>query len=472
MQILRRTLLLLIAAVLAHSCADENESPRYTGEIQFSFNPNETIKPDGRIAADFPDGSYLIVTIQRAGGTPVFTRERVELVRVGDEYIGEPLAIPEGNFKLTDFWVVSPTRVLLYAAPKEGAPLADLVDDPLPQTFSVSKDQLSNVGVQVIDVTGSSPQDFGYVSFEFDIIRKLQISVFTTSESGLTLSPATVTLLDGIDTLQLEALEAKVNTIAFTQNPDDTVTLAITKPGYARYARKVTFNQLKEELDGDPLTVVLAPAVTFVALSDITNALDYSIRVSGPSGEITIDWGDGTSGIYSLDTDDAQEHDYAHSGKYFVSITGDLTSVTDFYSFYGGGPMVDHIDVSQLTEMVDIRIGLTVSPPSIDLTKNKKLTGLMLIGNNMSEILIAPDNILQTVSIDGPNNFTTASLDAFVNVLYQSVVESDRTEGYISLYALWYETGNDSMIGPPSEEALTKLRSLRDDYGWAISPNP
>ncbi len=472
MQILRRTLLLLTAAVLAYSCADENESPRYTGEIQFSFNPDATMKPGGRTAANFPDGSYLIVTVQNASGTPVFTRERVDLVRVGDEYIGEPLALPEGNFKLTDFWVVSPTRVLLYAAPKEGAPLADLVDDPLPQTFSISKDQLSNVGVQVIDVAGSRPQDFGYVSFDLEVIQKFQISVFTTGEGGLTLSSATATLLDGIDTLQLEALEAKVNTLVFTENPDDTVTLAVTKPGYARYARKLTFNQLKEELDGDPLTVILSPAVTFVALSDITNALDFSIRVTGPSGQITIDWGDGTSGIYDLDTDDAQEHDYAHSGKYFVSITGDLTNVTDFYSFYGGGPMVDHIDVSQLTEMVDIRIGLTVSPPSIDLTKNKKLTGLMLIGNNMSEILIAPDNILQFISIDGPNNFTTATLDTFVNTLYQSVVESGRTEGYISLYAIWYETDNNSMIGPPSEEALTKLRSLRDDYGWAISPNP
>ena len=40
------------------------------------------------------------------------------------------------------------------------------------------------------------------------------------------------------------------------------------------------------------------------------------------------------------------------------------------------------------------------------------------------------------------------------------------------LYAIWYDTDNNSMIGPPSEEALTKLRSLRDDYGWAISPNP
>lgn len=472
MQILRRTMLLLAAAMLAYSCADENESPRSTGEIQFSFNPDATVKPGGRTAADFPDGSYLIVTIQNASGTPVFTRERVDLVRVGDEYIGEPLALPEGNFRLTDFWVVSPTRVLLYAAPKEGAPLADLVDDPLPQTFSISKDQLSNVGVQVIDVAGSSPQDFGYVSFDLEVIRKFQISVFTTGEDGLALSSATAAVLDGIDTLQLEALEAKVNTFVFTDDPDDTVTLAVTKPGYARYARKVTFNQLMEELDGDPLTVVLSPAVTFVALYDITNAQAYSIRVSGPSGSITIDWGDGTSGIYSLDANDAQEHNYAHSGKYFVSITGDLTSVTDFYSFYGGGPMVDHIDVSQLTEMVDIRIGLTTSPPSIDLTKNKKLTGLMLIGNDMSEILIAPDNTLQFISIDGPNNFTTATLDAFVNSLYQSVVTSGRTEGYLSLYAIWYEYEDNTMIGPPSADALTKLRSLRDDYGWAISPNP
>lgn len=472
MQILRRTLLLLIAAVLAHSCADENESPRYTGEIQFSFNPNAAIKPGGRTTTDFPDGSYLIVTIQNASGTSIFTRERVDLVRVGDEYIGEPLALPQGSFRLTDFWVVSPTRVLLYAAPKEGAPLADLVDDPLPQTFSVSKDQLSNVGVQVIDAAGSSPQDFGYVSFDLDIIRKFQISVFTTGESGLTLSSATVTLLDGIDTLQLESLEAKVNTVVFTENPDDTVTLAITKPGYARYARKVTFNQLKAELDGDPLTVVLSPAVTFVALADANSPQDYSIRLSGPSGDIAIDWGDGTSGIYSIDSFDAQEHHYTYPGKYFVSITGDLQHVTDFYSFYGGGPMVDHVDVSQLSELNDIRIGLTISPPGIDLTKNKKLTALMLIGNDMSETLIAPDNILRSVSIDGPNNFTTASLDAFVNVLYQSVVESGRTEGYISLYALWYEYEDDTMIGPPSAEALIKLRSLRDDYGWTIAPNP
>jgi hypothetical protein len=471
MQFIKRTLLLFIAALLAYSCADENESPHYTGEIQFSFNPNATIKPEGRTVADFPDGSYLIVTIESTSGASIFTRERIDLVRVGYEYIGEPIAIPEGNFRLTDFWVVSPTQVLLYAAPKEGAPLADLVDDPLPQTFSINKDQLSNVDVQVIDVTDSSPQDFGYASFDLDVIRKFQITVFVAGENGLVLSSATATLLDGIDTLQLESLDAKVNTIGFVEDPDDTVTLAITRTGYARYTRKFTFNQLKHELGGNPLTVVLSPAVTFIALADASSFSPYSFRMSGIPGQIIIDWGDGTSDIFSIELNQMHEHVYTHSGKYFVSITGDLENITEFASSYGAAPIIDHIDVSAFTQLEDIRIGLTTSPASINLTKNKKLTSIMFRGNDMSEVIIAPDNILTYVSLDGPNRFTTASLETFVNILYQSVVASGRTGGYISLYAIWYETDN-AMIGPPSRDTLNKLHSLRNDYGWQLDPIP
>jgi hypothetical protein len=471
MQLLKRTLLLFVAAMLAYSCADENESPRYTGQIQFSFNPNATIKPGGRTAAEFPDGSYLIVTIQSANGQAIFTREQVELVRVGDEYISEPLPLAEGNFRLTDFWVVSPSRVLLYAAPKESAPLADLVDDPLPLTFSVGKDQLSNVGVQVIDVSDTSPQDFGYASFDLEVVRKFQISVFTPSENGLEMSSATATLLDGLDTLQLESLDAKVNTLGFTEAPDDTMTLAITKPGYGRYTRKFTFNQLKQELGGTPLTVVLEPAVTFIALADANSFNPYSFRLSGTGGQFTVDWGDGTSSLFDIGAYETYEHVYTSSGTFFVSITGDLQNVVEFSSFYGLGPIVDHIDVAAFTELNDLRIGLTTSPTSIDLTKNKKLTSIMFIGNDMAEVIIAPDNILTYVSLDGPNNFTTASLEAFVDILYQSVVASGRTGGYISLYAIWYETDN-AMIGPPSPATLHKLHSLRNDYGWQLDPLP
>jgi len=61
-------------------------------------------------------------------------------------------------------------------------------------------------------------------------------------------------------------------------------------------------------------------------------------------------------------------------------------------------------------------------------------------------------------------------MDALIDQLHSGAVANNITGGEISFHA--YAPDPSIMVGPPSAAAINKLRNLRDNYGWALSPNP
>lgn len=468
-----RFLSLVLITIILQQCNEEQDQGP-PGQIRFSFNSIRNQDNGGRTTEDIPAGSYLVVSIQTSPGNYVYNNEHVDLLKVGDTFISPPLSLKPGNYFVTDFFVVSPEHEVIYATPQAGSALAANVDHPLPVDFSITSDGLLNLTMEVVSAANSSPEDFGYVSFEIDTVTvaHFQISVFIPGESTPEFTSAELVIFHNGDTVKTQLLEATINTVYFDEDPADKFSLVVIKQGYARYTRIFSLYELEDELNGKPLLVMLTPALTFTAVVETDGYLSQSFHfdITGPNGNATIDWGDGQTENFPL-YDHSEDHLYDKAGKYFVTITGDLQNITDFYSYYGDGPM-EEVDLMHLTELKDVRIGFTPGPRIIDLRQNKKLEYVdVSVNTNLEELLIAPDNVIKWLGISGPNHVSAAAINAVIDNLYQSVIDSDvdRTGGTFSYQIIGSGHENET-VGPPSGTSLEKLNDLRTNYGWQILP--
>jgi hypothetical protein len=454
--------------MLVQNCTEE-ESNRSTGNIQFVFDPGKIADPNGKTsAADFPAGSYLIVSIEDNSGHAIHTRKSINLIQVGDNFISDPLPLTSDSYKLTEFMVVRSDRALLYAAPKAQSPLAKYVDRPLPISFTVTENALLEEAVQVVDVKGSNPEDFGYISFGLDIVRKFGLSVFIPDDNSLSLTTAEAFLIMDDDTVHVQDLDAKVNTILFEEDPDDSVELVVIKDGYSKYVKMFTFNQLKDELDGNPLTVVFTQALTFtVDLPDWGGTeFNFAFNITVLHVPVIIHWGDGTSDVLSTN-ESHYSHAYDGPGKYFVDVTGDLNVIEGLGFYYDDGRFTK-IDLQHLKNLQSFGAGyMGTSPSVIDFSQNKKLEVALLGYLPELERVIFPAGVkLYGVDIGGPNKLTAQDVNEVIDLVYQSAVLNGIYDGYFSVS----NPVTNELTGPPSPESIAKLVTLRDTYAWQINP--
>lgn len=435
---------LLIAATFQMCKEDVNLEP---GKVQFAFTPN-TQTTSGRSTEGL---SGMQISIENSGGAKILTDHHIELLKSGNSFVTNTLELPPGDYSLTGFNILNSDNEIRFIASKPGS---------LPLNFSVSNNKLSNIDVEAIDATQHVAPEDALQNNQFSI------TVLAATESGTALTQAEAFILKGSDTLQMHSLDAKVNSIAFTENTDEIYTLIIGKDGYSRHTREFTYTQLKQELNNQPLTITLHPAFTMVAYGG-----EFQVSITGnQDAQINVDWGDGAQDTYMINNSYTDiTHTYGQEGNYFISVTGALDKITEFYSFYGYGQM-DRINLEQLTELYDLRIGLTRSPEIIDLSRNKKLANVNLAGCFQLETLRLPeDNQIIALTLDGPNKISTASVDDIIYKLHRSVSANNRRNGSLGML---FETGmeTDQMVGPPSPAAMAQISELKNSYGWSVYP--
>ena len=406
----------------------------------------------------------------------MFTFKEINLWKAGGSFITEPLELNQGGYRITDFLLVSDSAKVLYATPKVGSPLAKAVIRPLPSGFYVTKNIVSNITMEVIDVTQQIPEDFGYASFNIHAVNPLKLSVFTVDENVINLSTATARIWRGDVFVRAYSLTPSVNLISFPGEADATYTLEIQKEGYTTYRREFVYSELIAILENMHLKIYLVPAVfTMLGYVDEPGSFPqnyFQVSISGDSGSINVDWGDGSNTVYSIDRyERVLSHAYAVSGNFPITVTGDLDKIKSFNSFYGQGRM-DAIDVRGLTNLQSIDIGLTHGPKLIDLTYNTRLETIFMPNVQQLEHLLLPVGLLiQLIDISGPNQLTSVEVDKIISKVHESVVQHNKTGGRFTLAETWYPETN-VMVGPPSVASLIKLRALRDIYQWEITPDP
>lgn len=468
--------LVLLGATLQH-CVEEGQDLNPL-TVQFTCMLSGQSPEGGRQHAEEP--TTLRISLEDNDGNVVFTLKEIQLLKLGDAYITEPLELLQGYYRITDFLLVAGNQVQ-YATPRRDSPLAGSVNSPLPFGLWVSKGRSLTVAMEVIDVTQQVPEDFGYASFFINVMNLFDIAVFTTSEQGYLLTDAKVRILKNGEVVKLPiGLPAEWTTnfqtrqISFPGNPDDTYLLEVKREGYATYRKWFVPRELKASLGNLPLKVYLVPAVfTMLAYAYTVNpnSHNFSFFITGHSGIIKVDWGDGTSDTYNISPSSIQlDHSYPSAYTYYpISVTGDLDMITGFSAFYQNGGL-NTINVQGLTELKEFSMGLNFSPKVIDLSHNAKLESVWLPALIDLENLILPtDGIYTFVSISGPNKFSAAAVDKIVDVVYKSVVKNNR-QGEFTLSTNWIPE-EATLLGPPSAESLVKLRRLRDEYNWVIFPD-
>lgn len=461
--------LLLLLCATNWRCAND-ESPGIEPDIaSVTFSVASFIDASGRTAAS-PMPSSLYISLTNDKGEPIFSFKQVKIMAMGNSYVTEPLELKPGHYRITDFALSNDGSSFVYAVPKKGSILEKAVINPLPYRFRVLKNQINNFAMQVVDVTHSSPSDFGYTTFSIDAVNPLRISVFTRDADQLNLAAARAYLLMGSDTLEEFSLAATINTISFSGEPLANYKLIVARDGYNPYELDFTYQALADTLNGLALKVYLSKPLTILAY---TGGFQHSFLFSLYTiheGTFHISWGDGTTDTYTTyDNFFDGEHTYATDGNFPIVVTGDLDEVNGFYAFYDNA-WYDAVDFSGLPNLEDVSTGwMQHGPTVIDLRYNPKIRTANLAYNvNLQEVLIPEDNHVVGLTISGPNQLTSAVLDDVIYKLYNAVVRDGGYKGTINITATYIPS--NAMLGPPSADALEKLHILKTTYNWNVFP--
>lgn len=460
-----RVILVVLLAAGMWRCAEQQPENSVPRDVQFTVRATQASK-SGRVnAADLPSGTTLLLSIRKSSGEAVLTHERVELLRIGDGYVSKAISLLPGTYSVVDFMLVLGDSVL-YATPQAGSPLAHVVTNPLPYSFTVSADALLTLDAEVVATAGTTPEAFGYVAFDIEIktARSILIAAFAAGSEGQHLIDGEAFILDGYDTLQHMALEPKTNALPFHEDPAATYTLVVLRHGYMRYARNFVYNDLQQELQEGPLTVILTPAFTYVITHSIYTRGDVGTgpRNNGALGMLRTDFGEPGFGPYGWPIgafqDNSFDHYYARNGRYFISGDGDLDLIEDL----SVGWSVDSLDVSHLRRLKRLLLSEATVLRALDLTHNDSLEVLRLTNStSFRSAELSRTGHIREVQIEN-TAFTQASVSALIDDVHAAATHNATYNGVF----------NYTNVATPSGTALDQLRALKNYYGWAITPEP
>ncbi len=233
----------LLSFVIQSCDNDITEPADESAQVEFAVN----IQSDALKSTDaFFDA--IIVTIKNSTGKIVYPSKRISLINFGSEYITEPIYLKVGDYKITDFMVVSSNNKVRYATPKEGSPKAYLVKDPLDIDFRLKKDEVKKLVPEVICSREFSPKDFGYSTFSFEIVKTfyfhISAFVYSPKTQNYELTDATLNVCGDTTEIFNNVLAAETNLIRINDGYSK-YKVTISKPGYKTVTKTLKREHLK-----------------------------------------------------------------------------------------------------------------------------------------------------------------------------------------------------------------------------------
>lgn len=459
---MKKMLYLSLASLLAMSlqaCTEEQDNHTKKEKVQFTFNLASIDDAGGRIhVADLPEGASLRISINKSSGAPVLSNHEIVLMKLGDGYITEPLELHPGRYVIIDFMIVKDAEVL-YASPKRGSPLAAAVGNPVPYSFAVSHNKISQVDMEVIDVAKKQPEAFGYVSFNIDVVNPVEIAVFIMKNGGISFTKAKMIILQGETLISSHTILPKINIIGLKGDPAKTYTLTVIKNGYTTFTKTFTYHELKQELAGKPLKVMLEPELKLTT-AVLTDEDDYIIDLEG-TGSITVVWPDGMQESHTLPASLGIR--MPKGTGHVIQLSGDLETISRIRAFGYNTKISALSGMEHLTGVKSLQPGWVDLDVPLDLSANTKLELVDLFHVTLPEWLILPEeHYINSITLSLSDRLISSDeIDLLINNLYDNAVKRDIYDGMIAL------TGSDT----PSANAVEKIRVLTDKYRWKIALN-
>jgi hypothetical protein len=456
--------LCIATSFFTQSCDQEDPRPLTKSKVTFTFSADFE---QGRTASTISNATTLVLSLESPGGTVVMSQQKINLLSFNGDYVTEPIELTPGSYVITDFMLTNDSSEVLFATPQAGSPLASIVRHPLHYNFSVAKNKIISVAMEVVPVDAHSPADFGYASFGVHVVRPLPIAVFVPSNGGLKFSSGTAYIIHGGDTLASYTLGAKLNLLPFRLDPDESYRLDIIKDAYGRYSTTFVYNDLMDTLDSNALNAYLNPAITFRMQSHFIPGFEpdnITIDVGASStANIIVDWGDGIIEPITIG-ETTIEHWYPNaSATYFVSVTGAIDKVQQWFT----NP--DEMDLLQISfdHASDLRATNFYfdSPYILDLSKNNKMEGVTFSGK---KLILPSQHNLKAIGLTGLD--LQPQLDQIIHNIYLNTVTKGIMSGVIE-YELHQDSGGTgadwSSLSPAT---FSELQDLYYSYGWSIYP--
>ncbi|MEO9482109.1 MAG: hypothetical protein ABJG47_01625 [Ekhidna sp.] len=164
---------LIMLFTILQACSENKEIPSTkNGQVSFVITGKT---PDGRVSEDeVPNEIKLTLKNEREEEVS----EVVSVMMVDGQLSSSPIALEVGNYELMSFVIVSNANEALYAAPVASSDLSQFVDKPLPFSFEVSTERAA-IEVEVLQVGGNDPSDFGLVEFPVTIVETKPLFIKT-----------------------------------------------------------------------------------------------------------------------------------------------------------------------------------------------------------------------------------------------------------------------------------------------------
>ena len=255
---------MIMVSMLLLSCERQPISPdKDLGLIELSFNEIALRESNGRIASGLPSSLAILLSVDRADGTPVFERYEVPLLKMGKNYISRPIQMITGDYILKEYLVVNESKEVLLATPLRNSPLAYLVKSPLPFEFKVKKGKALKLIPEVISTEKRKPEAFGYINVTFDEVGTfdflLSVFVYDRHDNSMNLTDGNINIMSEGDVLYDSTFVAGVNQITLPDGYEN-YTININKDNYVPYSQEVANDSLKlyfSSADQGPLEIIL-----------------------------------------------------------------------------------------------------------------------------------------------------------------------------------------------------------------------
>ena len=453
--------LAFLAILFCFSCTED--APVRKQKVQFELSVVPLAEnAAGRVQSpsEIPANAKLRLSLETSAGEEIFNMEDFDLLRVGDNVITPAIELSPGTYVITDFMIVNAADEVLFATPRSTSPLSRFVANPLDVVFTVEKDHSTKIAMEVVPVSESLPEDFGYATFNINVVHPFPIAVFEATEEGAVLTSAELIFekVDGI--LQSELLEARVNDLGFRLDPNERYTMRITKPGFLVYQTEITYNNLKEQLREGPLNIVLIPGMTW--FTEYTNQ-----PLSFSNFWITVGQMSTSEGLGSSDDD----YDPEQKKRHMIHITSGLESITEIVGVYHGSPF-DYMDFTPLKNLRRLDFTIYLTPKRVDLSACVRLNYLNLFECWRTEELILPRSPELSYVVVSGSKLNTEAIGVVIDQMHANAKEFEIYGGEFRFIKDTFGTDDMTILaGPPDEAALAKLRELRDVYGWTMMPS-
>jgi uncharacterized protein (TIGR02145 family) len=287
-------LFILLFAITFQSCIKEKDTNALAigeGKVSFSFSLSQE-KSALKSATDsgYVQGiTSVVYTIEDLQGNVIKNSEKIEIYNMDGFYISKPISLAVGGYKLTQFFALDAKNNVIYASPFNGSAKAYLVKNTLPISFNTNKDVVTQLVPEVLSAAESTPEDFGYITFNFEISKTFDFLVgafiYNDTKKNFELTKASISIYSDTALVYSGQLtnsgSASLNydTVGITNKitlPErfNTFIIKISKPGYKAYCDTFTKEQLRlyyRKEDKGPLVVILEKSGDILQPNTVTD---------------------------------------------------------------------------------------------------------------------------------------------------------------------------------------------------------